>query len=169
MTNLETTKDLFGHMQWADAKVWRVVLDNQKAREDAKLRSLLYHLHVVQRAFLKVWRGESFAQPFPQFTETLEVLEWSSGYYDEARAYIGSLTDDELDRPQTLPWPELVADRIGREPASATVGQTAMQVAMHSTYHRGQVNAQLRQLGFEPPLVDFITWIWLDKPAPDSL
>ena len=168
MTNLEIIKDLFAHMQWADSTVWRVVLESEKALEDQKLRSLLYHLHVVQLAFLKVWRAESFAEPFPQFSETSAVHNWSSGYYNDAWAYICGLTDSDLDLPQPLPWPELVAERIGRQPAAATIGQTAMQVAMHSTYHRGQVNAQLRQLGLEPPLVDFITWVWLEKPAPPS-
>lgn len=36
-----------------------------------------------------------------------------------------------------------------------------------ATYHRGQVNTWLRELGLEPPLVDFIAWVWFGKPAPD--
>ena len=35
---------------------------------------------------------------------------------------------------------------------------------MHSTYHRGQVNVRLRELGGEPQLVDFIAWVWEGKP-----
>jgi uncharacterized damage-inducible protein DinB len=35
---------------------------------------------------------------------------------------------------------------------------------MHSTYHRGQVNARLRELGIEPPLTDYIAWIWFGRP-----
>jgi len=39
------------------------------------------------------------------------------------------------------------------------------QVIIHSTHHRGQVNSRIRELKGEPPLVDFIVWIWLGKPA----
>ena len=41
-----------------------------------------------------------------------------------------------------------------------------MQVALHSTYHRGQINARIRELGGEPPLTDFIAWVWAGKPQP---
>ncbi len=41
---------------------------------------------------------------------------------------------------------------------------SCFQVANHSTYHRGQVNRSLRQLGGEPPLVDYIAWVWFGKP-----
>jgi uncharacterized damage-inducible protein DinB len=38
---------------------------------------------------------------------------------------------------------------------------------MHTVYHRGQVNARVRALGGEPPLVDYIAWLWLGRPAPE--
>jgi uncharacterized damage-inducible protein DinB len=40
-------------------------------------------------------------------------------------------------------------------------------MSSHSTYHRGQVNSILRQLGAEPPLTDFIAYLWLGRPDPD--
>jgi uncharacterized damage-inducible protein DinB len=40
-----------------------------------------------------------------------------------------------------------------------------MQVVLHSTHHRGQIVARVRELGGNPPLVDYIGWIWLGKPA----
>jgi len=44
-------------------------------------------------------------------------------------------------------------------------GETLMPVASHSTHHRGQVCARIRELGSEPPLTDFIAWIWSSRPA----
>lgn len=44
------------------------------------------------------------------------------------------------------------------------LGETMIQVAMHSQYHRGQINTRLRELGAEPPLVDYIAWIWFGRP-----
>jgi uncharacterized damage-inducible protein DinB len=39
-----------------------------------------------------------------------------------------------------------------------------LQVASHSTYHRGQINTRFRELGGEPAIVDLIAWVWLGKP-----
>ncbi len=46
----------------------------------------------------------------------------------------------------------------------ATLAETVLQITSHTTYHRGQVNMRLRELGAEPPLTDFIAWIWLGRP-----
>jgi len=37
----------------------------------------------------------------------------------------------------------------------------------HTTCHRGQVATRLRERGAEPPLTEFIAWIWMRRPAPD--
>jgi len=47
------------------------------------------------------------------------------------------------------------------------LAKTAFQVTGHSTCHRGQVNTRLRELGAYPPLVDYIAWLWLGRPAAD--
>ena len=39
-----------------------------------------------------------------------------------------------------------------------------IQVTIHSTHHRGQFNARLRQVGGEPPLVDYIAWVCFGRP-----
>ena len=59
----------------------------------------------------------------------------------------------------------MVAEMLGHAPEVTTIGDTALQVALHGTYHRGQINARLREIGGEPPLVDYIAWIWLGRPA----
>jgi uncharacterized damage-inducible protein DinB len=60
-----------------------------------------------------------------------------------------------------------------REPAPITLGETLLQVVNHSTYHRGQINSRLRELGGTPPMTDFIAWVGLGKsgaewPEPDE-
>jgi uncharacterized damage-inducible protein DinB len=56
---------------------------------------------------------------------------------------------------------------MNRRFEAPTLAETMLQVASHSTYHRGQVNARLRELAGEPPLVDYIAWIWFGRPAPE--
>ena len=65
-----------------------------------------------------------------------------------------------------MPWAKQIEAQLGRPPAISTLADTCFQVASHSTYHRGQVNARLRELGAEPPLVDYIAWIWFGRPTP---
>jgi uncharacterized damage-inducible protein DinB len=62
---------------------------------------------------------------------------------------------------------ERYEQQMGRRFEAPTQTETMRQVASRSTYHRGQVNARLRELDGEPPLVDYIAWIWFGRPAPD--
>ena len=77
---------------------------------------------------------------------------------------IAELDENQLGRPVDVPWARRIVARLGVEPSSVTLHETLMQLPQHSTYHRGQVNMRLRQLGVEPPLTDFIAWAWLGKP-----
>jgi uncharacterized damage-inducible protein DinB len=64
-----------------------------------------------------------------------------------------------------LPWADRLVERFGQA-LPATWSETVLQVNLHTTYHRGQVTSRLRALGSEPPLTDFIAWIWMGRPAP---
>ena len=46
--------NLFDHMMWADAEVWKKVLASNSVEGDEKITKLLYHLHQVQYAFFFV-------------------------------------------------------------------------------------------------------------------
>ena len=163
---MEPFRELYDHMEWADAKVWRAVLTCPGAEGDAALRDRLVHIHTVQRAFLSIWRGEA-----PDFRESFDslrdVAQWGREYYGHVRPYLPTVENAALDRTVIMPWAERLSEVFGRKPDSTTLGDTMLQVPMHSVYHRGQVNMRLRELGGEPPLVDFIAWIWSGKPAAD--
>lgn len=166
MMHLEGLRELARHMQWADALVWAAALSNPDAALDVALRGKLFHTHMVQRAFLSVWQGEALAPPTSDPPELPATLDSARVYYTELSAFLSALGEDDLKRPVELPWAGRFARRLGREPATPTLAETLLQVAMHSTYHRGQVNARLRELGVEPPLTDYIAWVWFDRPEP---
>jgi uncharacterized damage-inducible protein DinB len=166
MDNLETLQELFRHMEWADAKVWTVALARPEAVEDSALKERLYHIHLVQRAFLKVWKGEPFKPQTASFPDLASLLSWAREYYTDLPGYIGDLGSMDLERPIVMPWIEMFEARLGRKAEAPTFHETLLQVAMHSTYHRGQVSTRLRELGSEPPLTDFIVWVWSGKPQP---
>lgn len=165
MVNKNLLLDLYRHMEWADATVWTAVLAADDGPSDAKIRGYFYHLHMVQRAFLRTWRGEPRDTPYPTFDKAPALMLWGQTYFGEASAHLGTLNEAKLSEPMPLPWASMVAEMLGHAPEVTTVGDTTLQVALHSTYHRGQINARLREIGGEPPLVDYIAWIWLGRPA----
>lgn len=178
MNFLSHLQDQFRHTEWADAMVWRTALSVDMALADETLRARLHHIHQVQRVFLSVWQG-AFAhlQDSNERRQAVmawvnkgnelrgtDLLTWGQTYHHDVQSYVRGLSEDDLAQVVTLPWGEMVAARIGQSPAPSTRAETLQQVTMHSAYHRGQVNTRLRELGAEPPLVDFIAWVWLGKP-----
>jgi uncharacterized damage-inducible protein DinB len=165
MLSRESLGELLRHMEWADARVWAAVSQAQPA--DARLQQLLTHIHTVQRAFLTVWSGGDVNRVLEHANALLtlpDVLAWARTYYPEAHAFVGALGDDRLGEPIAMPWAAQIESYLGRPPAITTVAETCFQVTSHTTYHRGQVNARLRELGGEPPLVDYIAWLWAGRP-----
>lgn len=158
--------ELFRHMEWADARVWRAVLP---AGEDDRTYRLLFHLHQVQHAFLTVWRGEETPRfkEFSQHPDLPALATWAREYHQSVPLWLASVREEALNEVREVTWRKWVVRAIGHEPAPSTLAETMMQVSQHSTYHRGQVNARLRERGIEPPLTDFIAWVWMGKPEAD--
>jgi uncharacterized damage-inducible protein DinB len=166
MFSREVLQELLRHMEWADAKVWSAVPDGTPA--DKRLTELLLHVHTVQQAFLAVWTNGDIRAVFrkPEDFTTLSMLrDWARPYFPTAQAHIAGLSEADLNALLQMPWAAQLAESLGRPPGPTTVAETCFQVCSHSTYHRGQVNARLRELGVEPPLVDYIAWLWFDRPA----
>lgn len=164
--NLEDLKGFFAHMEWADAQVWTAALSNADATEDAQLRAKLSHTHGVQRAFICVWQNVTVVRPPADPPGLRTTLEAARAYYRDLAQFVPTLAEEDLARPTVVPWSRGFTEYLGHEPAATTLAETMTQVAMHSTYHRGQVNTRLRELGVEPVLTDYIGWLWFGKPAP---
>lgn len=149
--------DQYRQMEWADASVWRAVLELEGAAE--ALQERLHHIHQVQRIFLSIWRGEAVDLHAGQELKGKDLASWARECYPQARAFLAD-SKEALDRPVVLPWGQQVAERLGIEPAVTTLRDTAAQVYTHTAHHRGQVVTKLRELGGNPPLTDFIAWVW---------
>ena len=167
--NIDLLRQLIRHMEWSDAEVWRAVLACAPAAGDQRLRDLLTHLHLVQRLFLAVWRKEpvDLSKGRPEFATVADLRNWAQTYYAEANSFLDRLDEPGLTIDVSMPWIKGFEAQLGRTFSTPTLGETIFQVTSHSTYHRGQVNARLREVGGEPPLVDYIAWIWFGRPEPD--
>jgi hypothetical protein len=78
---------------------------------------------------------------------------------------LGWLPADGVERvfPETLtqtvrvPW-------FPEPPCVITVAEALVQVALHTQHHRGQCMTRLKDFGGEPKNVDWIIWLWKQKP-----
>src|SRR6185295_6493276 len=166
MFGLEGLRDLYAHMEWADAAIWRATLRSDTAVADEELRRRLYHIHLTQRAFLQVWTGQPLDSYDPnRFTDTRDLYRWARSYHDEIPGLFAGLTEERLRQSFVVPWAKFFQEEIGRPPAPCTMAETLFQVTSHSNYHRGQVNTRLKQIGVAPAPVDYIAWLWRARPA----
>jgi len=163
--DLAECRALMGYTEWAEALVWQSVLS--LPQPDAELQEKLHHLHTVEWVYLHIWRGEH-ARPreLSSFPTPQALRTWAREYYLELPAYLAGLSPADLGREVRFPWADHLVKRFGKA-QPAPWSDSLLQVALHSTYHRGQVMRRLRELGQEPPLTDFIAWIWMDRPAAD--
>lgn len=167
MFSLTALRELYDHLEWAEATVWTAALSSPAAASDADLRKLLQHIHSTQRVFLEVWTEQPVGKHYRlEFPSLGELYRWTRPYYAEVRQFLAQITEDRLAIPTPVPWARLFRAQLGRDAEVTTMGETLFQVTSHSTYHRAQVNSRLRALGSEPPLVDYIAWLWRGRPAP---
>jgi uncharacterized damage-inducible protein DinB len=153
-------------MQWADAAVWQAILKTAEAESDVEIKNKFFHLHMVQHAYLCLWEKLPLKMPdIAEFKDLPSVADWGRGFYEKIYNYLESLDEKSFDYPLEIPWIKFFEDKIGKVPDSITINESLLQVALHSTYHRGQINSRLRQIGGEPPLVDYIFWILQSRPG----
>ena len=159
---------LFTHMEWADARLWRATLALPDDTVADSMRTLLTHVHVVQRAFLQLWQKVPVtamidAKPLDDLSS---VLAWARPYYADARSTLAGMSDAELAREFVPPWAHYFMPE-GEAAGASTVAETALQVWSHTTHHRAQLASRIRALGGEPPNTDFIAWMWYGRKDAD--
>lgn len=164
----EQVENLLNHMKWADAEVWKKVLSLSAAENDERIKKLLYHLLQVQYAFYFLWNELPMEIPKPEkFANLKSIAKWGFDNQQKLNEFLSSTKADENEKVIQIPWSVFMERRIGKKVVPAILEETMLQVALHSSYHRGQINARFRELGGDPAMTDFIAWVWLGKPKAD--
>lgn len=163
---LDHVRDLYRHLRWADETVWGAILDSDACTSDESILDTMHHLHATQHAFLDVWTRREFTFHRRDGEGAEAIRTWAGEFHDGVDAYLASLSGAELDETLPIPWAKYFEEHLGRPPGRVTHGESIFQVVSHSTHHRGQVTRRIRELGSEPPLVDYIVWLWLERPEP---
>lgn len=154
---LTLLRDLTAHAEWANA-VFFHAWEKSPARDHDELRQRVAHVLGVQQGFLSILRGESPGGPPggppPSFADLkARAVSGHAGLRD----YTTALKESTLSSMVQIPW--------FPEPACViTIAEALVQVALHTQHHRGQCMTRLKDFGGEPMNVDWIIWLWKQKP-----
>jgi uncharacterized damage-inducible protein DinB len=160
MTTSEV-RGLFAYSAWANALVFAAAsglpeeqLNQSAASSFPSVGATLAHIVGAEWVWLRRWLGESPGS-FPDWVAKPALADLSvrlSAVEQERGSFVASLSDADLGR--------LVSYRtLGGQAYTDPLDNLMRHVVNHSTYHRGQVATQLRQLGFQPPSTDLIVFL----------
>jgi uncharacterized damage-inducible protein DinB len=116
------------------------------------IRDTLTHLVAAEWFWLDCWLGRPTGPMLsPEEFPTLADLigRWRAVEL-EMREYLAALSEDALPLPVTL------IDTKGQS-WTYPLWRMMLHVVQHQSYHRGQVTTLLRQVGVQPPEIDFLT------------
>jgi uncharacterized damage-inducible protein DinB len=150
---------LFDYDAWATGRILEAVgalSDEQYAKNLGSsfesVQSTLVHIYGAGRLWLDRWLDRDDGSGLKK--EMLAVETFRSRWADlrkELGAFLESLTEEQLHSQHTY------KDTKGRTHSQLLV-QQMQHFVNHSTYHRGQVAAMLRQLGAQAVNTDLITY-----------
>lgn len=147
---MKTIQRMYDYVCWANDYLLDTI---HQSEDNPELLRLFSHILFSERVWIKRMNGED--------TSGLEI--WANVDYDRCKelvaenkelvdSFISQLTEEKLVEPVDY------TTRAGQN-FTNTVEEIVNHVALHGQYHRGQINLKIRELGYEPVNVDFITFI----------
>jgi uncharacterized damage-inducible protein DinB len=150
-------RDLMAHTEWANA-VFFHAWGKSPARDHEEMRRRVDHFVGVQQGFLSILRGEPPGGPPDGPPSSFEDLKTrAETCHAGLRDFAARLGPGDLSRTVRIIW-------FPEPPCVITVAEAVVQVAMHTQHHRGQCMTRLKDLGGEPKNVDWIIWLWKQRP-----
>jgi uncharacterized damage-inducible protein DinB len=159
--NLQEVKLLHAYNAWANNRILHALADvpEQEYLQDMKSSHGSIHgtmVHIV--AAEKLWQSRWSGTPGETLLTTDDVPSlprltslWEEVGRGTAR-FIGAMTDRKLANT-------LQVDSLAAGPITLTYWQSLQHLVDHSSYHRGQIIALLRQLGFTPPTTSMLLFL----------
>jgi uncharacterized damage-inducible protein DinB len=146
---------LFDYDYWANSETLASLRTVPSGTE--KPRKIFNHVIGGQRTWLARFENPTppLAQPWPD----LSLEECWSAIEDLRRRWKGML--DNL-------TPEKLAGELAYQTSKGIeyrtpVGDVLMHLVLHSSYHRGQVAAAVREAGGKPAVTDYVVYLRLGK------
>jgi uncharacterized damage-inducible protein DinB len=155
---LPTVRGLLAYTIWADRQILQAVaalpeedLVRETGTSFGSVLGTLAHVLGAEQLWLSRFLGVPLVRlPSQEDFPTCEVLRASfEDFWPQLEFFLASLTEEQLAAEFT--WTSLEGEN-----RTAPFRQVLLHVVNHSSYHRGQVVAQLRQLGHQPPSTDLV-------------
>jgi uncharacterized damage-inducible protein DinB len=153
--NTSDIRTLFAYNAWANQRLLDAArtLPSDQFTCDlhssfGSIRGTLLHIITGEWKWLQFWMGKPYDVEFaPEDYPNVASLEarWVT-VRAEQQQFLDELTDDALRGTRLV--------RGAQRPLSDAL----QHVLSHSTHHRGQVSALLRQSGCVPPCIDFLVF-----------
>jgi uncharacterized damage-inducible protein DinB len=143
-------RKLVAHLEWADA----AVLDALRASPGTDTRGLALYAHTLGAESVWLARIAGRAPDVAIWpTLTLEdAAALARRNAEEIAALVASVTDDDLER-------EIEYRNSAGQQFRTRLEDILLHVALHGSYHRGQVSLVMRGGGGEPAPTDYIAFI----------
>lgn len=160
MIDVAVIQELCRYNEWANGRVFESVsaLTDEEFGRDLRcshrsVRDTLAHIVWAEWIWLRRWKGTSpqivfQGADFPHCTDLR--ARWVEVAIEQ-RAFVDAVTAESL--AAVVPYVNLRGE-TWRYP----LWREMWHVVNHSTYHRGQVAAMLRQLGERPVATDFLVF-----------
>jgi uncharacterized damage-inducible protein DinB len=143
---------LFDHVHWADRRVLDLLRESAAARQPEAMR-LYSHLLAAERVWLlRLNGGDSSVQPIWPELGLEEMAEMRAANEAGYARYLRDRTEVELDR-------EIEYRSSAGVPYRTRAVDVLTHVALHGSYHRGQLARAVRAAGGEPVNTDFILYV----------
>lgn len=161
-----TVRQLLLYTMWADRVCLNALasarsedLERDTSTSFRSVLGTLAHILGAQRLWLARFEGKTLdrvpgLEDFPDFAALSSAWAETSA---ELGFFLASLTADQA--AAELTW--LSTEGIAH---TRPLWQPVLHLVNHSTYHRGQVMAALRQLGYAPPSTDLIYFLIEQSP-----
>lgn len=149
-------KELLNHQAWADAVFFRA-WQGSTVQDDDDLRARTDHLVATQEAFLQVLKGQEVVLSEHPLPSLPELKTRCVAAHQVFKALGHGLDEASLARILRVPW-------FPDPPCMVSISDLLLQVCLHTQHHRGQNMARLKALGAVPKNVDYLIWLWKQKP-----
>lgn len=141
---------LFEHLKWADERVHASLVD--AANPPPQTLDLFAHIVAAEHVWLSRIRGEKAEVPvWPKFS-LAQCAELGARNANEFLALVESVDETALDDGITY------RNSAGAE-FTTSLRDILIHVALHGTYHRGQIAAAVRAGGDTPASTDYIALV----------
>ena len=159
MTSKDVT-ELFDYNLWANNRLFEAAaqLPTEQYLQEHKfshggIHGTLTHIVAAQKLWISRWRGtpENTLLQGKDVVSLLDLISiWEQVSSDTAE-FLKTMTDEKLQEMMTI------TTTAGKQFVN-TYQQMLQHLVNHSSSHRGQVTAMIRQLGVKPPSTDMIAY-----------